>query len=275
MKTACLISAKGDSKRLPRKNVAMCAGKKLIEWPLIAANKTKFIDKIFVSTDDQEIAEISEKHGAEIIWRPWQLVVEEAPTASAVYHAYRRIFRNHEYDFLTFVFAVAPCIQYEDLDGAYDMLVENKRALEISGVHKLEKPQHLNNYWVMTSSNALVSLFPPAPNGVNPYVTVNAAEVYFGQGGFNIQRIDYGIYEDMPILPEITDDMDAETACYDYETAFMKYENRRRIIPKDVTCGLMLDLKLGYEVSEYSGIDINYMEDLKMAEAILRFRGKA
>ena len=59
-----LITARGDSKRLPGKNFKILCGKPLIAWSIIAAKKSCFVKEIFVSTDSKEIAEISKNYGA-------------------------------------------------------------------------------------------------------------------------------------------------------------------------------------------------------------------
>ena len=61
-----LITARGGSKRLPGKNIRNFCGKPLISWTIEAAKKSRFIGEIFVSTDSQEIADISIKYGAKI-----------------------------------------------------------------------------------------------------------------------------------------------------------------------------------------------------------------
>jgi pseudaminic acid cytidylyltransferase len=54
-----IIPARGGSKRLPRKNIRMFCGKPLVAWSIIQALNSYFIDDVYVSTDDQEIAEIA------------------------------------------------------------------------------------------------------------------------------------------------------------------------------------------------------------------------
>ena len=56
----CVIPARGGSKRIPRKNIKKFAGKPIIEWSISAALESKCFDRILVSTDDEEIASISE-----------------------------------------------------------------------------------------------------------------------------------------------------------------------------------------------------------------------
>lgn len=70
MRIVALIPARGGSKRIPRKNVKLYAGLPLIRWSISLAEKSKFIDRIVVSTDDDEIAKIANDNGADVIRRP-------------------------------------------------------------------------------------------------------------------------------------------------------------------------------------------------------------
>ena len=59
-----VIPSRGGSKRIPRKNIKIFNGKPMIAWAIQIAQKSKLFDKIFVSTDDDEIKKISEQYGA-------------------------------------------------------------------------------------------------------------------------------------------------------------------------------------------------------------------
>ena len=82
-----IIPARGGSKRLPRKNIKEFNGKPLIAWSIIVALNSKIFDKVIVSTDDEEIAEISKRYGAEVPFiRPKSLSGDFAPTRDVVLH---------------------------------------------------------------------------------------------------------------------------------------------------------------------------------------------
>jgi CMP-N,N'-diacetyllegionaminic acid synthase len=94
----CLIPARGGSKGLPRKNIRPLAGKPLIAYSIEAALRCPLIDRVIVSTDDQEIAEISRKYGAEVpFMRPAELAVDDATTESALQHAVLWLEQNEKY----------------------------------------------------------------------------------------------------------------------------------------------------------------------------------
>ena len=68
-----VILARGKSKRLPRKNILDLTDKPLIAWSIKAGLKSKYIDKLVVSSDDEEILEIANKFGSDILKRPDEL----------------------------------------------------------------------------------------------------------------------------------------------------------------------------------------------------------
>lgn len=82
-----IIPARGGSKGIPRKNIKMIAGKPLIAWSIEAARRSKLLDDLLVSTEDDEIAEVSRQFGAQVIKRPVELASDEASTLSVLQHA--------------------------------------------------------------------------------------------------------------------------------------------------------------------------------------------
>ncbi len=87
MITQGFIFARGGSKKLPKKNVKLLCGKPLIQYSIEIALQTKIIDKIFVSTDDDDIAKISKSLGAIVINRPSELSQDSSPEWEAWKHA--------------------------------------------------------------------------------------------------------------------------------------------------------------------------------------------
>ena len=73
-----IIPARGGSKGVPRKNVRILNGRPLIAYPIQAAQKSKYVSAIYVSTDNQEIAETAKRYGATIIDRPAQYATDAA-----------------------------------------------------------------------------------------------------------------------------------------------------------------------------------------------------
>ena len=82
-----LIPARGGSKRIPRKNLAMLAGKPLLQWTLDAAKESTALECVVVSTEDAEIAAFCRDHNVEVLDRPPELASDWATTAAVLQHA--------------------------------------------------------------------------------------------------------------------------------------------------------------------------------------------
>ena len=88
MSLLAVIPARGGSKRLPRKNLRHFFGKPLIQWSVEAALASSYVDQLFVSTEDLEIAEVARSCGAEVPFlRPAELATDSAPGIAPVLHA--------------------------------------------------------------------------------------------------------------------------------------------------------------------------------------------
>jgi len=85
MKTLGIIPARGGSKGIPRKNIKILNGKPMIAYTIEAAQKSK-LDRFVVSTEDEEIADISRNLGAEVIPRPPELATDSASTGQVLLH---------------------------------------------------------------------------------------------------------------------------------------------------------------------------------------------
>ena len=88
MNLLAVITARGGSKGVPRKNVLELCGKPLIAWTIEAAQKSNYIDRLIVSTEDEEIADISRSYGADVPFiRPAELAMDDTPGIEPVLHA--------------------------------------------------------------------------------------------------------------------------------------------------------------------------------------------
>lgn len=84
----CVIPARGGSKRIPRKNIKEFCGKPMIAWSIEAAKDSDCFDRIIISTDDEEIAEVARSYGAEVpFMRPAELADDHTATRPVVNHA--------------------------------------------------------------------------------------------------------------------------------------------------------------------------------------------
>lgn len=124
-----VIPARGGSKRIPRKNIKLFAGKPMIAWSIEAAQRTGLFDRIVVSTDDEEIASIARKYGADVpFFRPAELSDDYTGTAPVIAHAIEwHLKQDLDPIEICCIYATAPFLRSEDI-----ML--GKETLEQSGV---------------------------------------------------------------------------------------------------------------------------------------------
>ena len=94
MNVVAIIPARGGSTRLPRKNIRNVWGKPMIYWSIKAAKKSKYINDIYVTSDDDEILNISKKFGANTIKRPKDLSDNFTYKQFAITHALDSIKKN-------------------------------------------------------------------------------------------------------------------------------------------------------------------------------------
>jgi pseudaminic acid cytidylyltransferase len=122
-----VIPARGGSKRIPRKNIKDFCGKPMIVWSIEAAKASALFDHIIVSTDDNEIAELAKKHGAEVPFiRPAELSDDYVGTGDVVKHAAEWVMQNiGNPKYVCTIYATAPFIKSADLIEGLELLEKN------------------------------------------------------------------------------------------------------------------------------------------------------
>lgn len=133
MKVA-IIPARGGSKRIPRKNIRLFAGKPIIAWAIEAAIDSGLFDSVVVSTDDREIADVAKQHRAEIPFlRPKELTGDFTGTNAVVKHAIRW-FNEHgqTIDYACCIYATAPFVRTHYLKEGFDKLVSRGKSYAFS-----------------------------------------------------------------------------------------------------------------------------------------------
>ena len=120
MKPICVIPARGGSKRIPRKNIIDFNGHPMIAWPIKIALQSELFAEVVVSTDDDEIAEISREHGASVPFiREANLADDYATTADVLKDALSRL---QDADVACCIYPTAPMIKAEQLRHAYEII---------------------------------------------------------------------------------------------------------------------------------------------------------
>lgn len=119
MSITALIPARGGSKGVPRKNIKDFCSKPLIYWSINIALKSDLIDRVIVSTEDKEIAEIAESLSAEVPFlRPSQLSKDDTPGIDPVLHALHEL---PEIEDLLLLQPTSPLRREKDILGIIEM----------------------------------------------------------------------------------------------------------------------------------------------------------
>ena len=124
----CVIPARGGSKRIPRKNIKEFNGKPIIAYSIEAALKSNCFDQVIVSTDDDEIAEVAKKYGAQVPFlRPDELSNDYAGTIPVIKHAIEWMEDNKSsVENVCCLYATAPFIRPQIISQAYQQLNNSK-----------------------------------------------------------------------------------------------------------------------------------------------------
>jgi len=124
-----IIPARGGSKRLPKKNVLDLNGKPLIEWSIEAGLKSKYIDKVVVTSDAAEILDIAESSGVSVINRPVELASDTATTFDAIKHTINNV---NNYDYIVLLQPTSPLRTAQHIDEAIEILFERSADAVVS-----------------------------------------------------------------------------------------------------------------------------------------------
>jgi CMP-N,N'-diacetyllegionaminic acid synthase len=135
-KVLALITARGGSKGLPRKNLRDLAGRPLIAWTIEAGRGSRYVDRLVVSTEDSEIAAVARKYGAEVpFMRPPELAADDTPGMAPVLHALGVL---PGYDWVVLLQPTSPLRQAADIDACLELCERSAAPAGIS----VAAPEH-------------------------------------------------------------------------------------------------------------------------------------
>lgn len=142
MKSICIIPARGGSKRIPRKNIKLFRGKPLINWTIELAKKADCFDKIFVSTDDEEIASLSISCGCEVPFlRPSYLSDDYANTLDVMKYMVKNLCNTYQsLEYVCCIYATGVLIMEDDLINSYGMIKQTEPNQILFGATTFDYP---------------------------------------------------------------------------------------------------------------------------------------
>jgi len=122
-----IIPARGGSKRVPRKNLLPLRGKPLLAYTIEHAKRSTLVNRIIVSTDDDEISAVAVTYGAEVIKRPPELSGDTASSEAALLHVVDWLAEKEKYepDILVFLQCTSPIRNENDIDNAITVFLES------------------------------------------------------------------------------------------------------------------------------------------------------
>lgn len=125
MKITAIIPARGGSKRLPRKNIYPIWGKPMLSWSIKAAQESKYIDEVWVTTEDEEIKKVALEYGAKVHDRDPALSGDKVYKMEAIRSCFADVDNGEE--IVISLQANSPEMTAEILDDAIDSFIENDR----------------------------------------------------------------------------------------------------------------------------------------------------
>lgn len=185
-----LLIGRGGSVGLPNKNFYPILNRPLMSYPLLAAKNSKFVDKVYVSSDSQEILNIGKKLGAKTITRPKELATSEATVESVFSHGYEQIKNNikEKLEFLVILMCNAVSVLPDTIDKGVEILrskTEFDSAVTVSGFNMFSPIRARK-----IDKNGLLQPFVPFEN-FNFKIDSNRQKqdtVYFHDCGLSVVR---------------------------------------------------------------------------------------
>ena len=214
-----IIPARGGSKRLPRKNVLDLNGKPLIAYSIEAGLDSSYIDKVMVTSDDDEILTISKKYGAVTINRPNELASDIATTFDAIKHT---VDNYEKYDYIVLLQATSPLRDEKHIDEAIELL-ELKKADAVVSVCKMDH----SPLWSNTLSDSLSmtgflkdEVLNKRSQDLKEYYRLNGAiyicntKILLKEKGFFIKENSFAYRMDREVSIDIDQDIDLQVASF-------------------------------------------------------------
>jgi len=143
-----IIPARGGSKGIPRKNIKMLNEKPLIYYTINAAKNSRYINRVIVSTEDNEIKKVAKEHGAEVINRPEELAQDNIPTLPVLQHAVQTLKdKDQKIKLIVLLQSTAQFQRSEEIDEAIETVLNGNwdSLISLSTI-----PKHFTPTWQKT-----------------------------------------------------------------------------------------------------------------------------
>lgn len=157
-----IILARGGSKRIPLKNIALVGGRPLIAWMIEAARKSRHLERVIVSTDHDKIAQIARQWGAEVPFKRPARLATSCPSEWATTHAVRYLERKEHYPVSVAVTLqpTSPFCESRDIDACVALLLKTDADTVMTARKIRERPE-----WMYAATKDLARKFMHIPYG--------------------------------------------------------------------------------------------------------------
>lgn len=189
-----VILARGGSKGIPGKNIKELKGKPLIAYTIEEAKKSEYIDRIILSTDDNEIARVGQDYGAEVpFMRPEELARDDSLSRDAILHALDWLEENEDYtpEYLMILQPTSPLREVKDIDNSIEKIVKED-ADSIIGICETEK----HPYWMIEIKTGEV--VPFNKEGIKCTRRQDLPDIYHINGAIYVAKTELYIKNEEP-----------------------------------------------------------------------------
>lgn len=227
-----IIPARGGSKGIPRKNLKILGGEPLITWTIEAAQGSSYVDKVLVTSDDNEILRISEDRGAVTILRPHDLATDSALASQVILHCLEEI---PGFDIIIYLQPTSPFRTSRHIDNALEELVSHKESGTYGVVSVVETDSAPEHMYQSGIDGFLVKLLPKQERRRQDipatYLLNGAIYCAFKDSLLSVAG-QFGQLQLRAIIMHKWDSFDIDDPS-DFEAVKMEFENRARPTKKN------------------------------------------
>jgi len=182
-----IIPARGGSRGIPRKNIKILDGKPLITRTIVEAKKSKYLDRLILSSEDKEIIDVANNNGLEVPFiRPKKLAMDDTQMIDVVLHA---IEKCKGYQIAVLLQPTSPLRTAEDIDKCIEKMVSRRSHSCVTIVESKISPFWMFNLESNEKLNPIFSKRPASTNRQdNPKVYLISGDVYAAFSGWLIDQ---------------------------------------------------------------------------------------
>ncbi len=188
-KVICIIPARGGSKGVPRKNIRSVYDKPLIAHTISAAQESGVIDRVFVSTEDEEIAKVALECGAEVIKRPVELAGDKVTLEPVIFDALKQLEEKENYvpDIVSLIQPTSPLLKPNTIKESVGKVFNN----ECDSCITAFVPDTYEWKWSVDNNSEGFQSFTPERPVMQRVVRQDLPKIYHENGAFYVTKCDF------------------------------------------------------------------------------------